>query len=144
LASRARRRVSGAPVPDVDLNKQREVVEAFAAASRDGDFDALVALLDPDVVFRIDRGLAPRPAGVTPAVVRGAVNVANQVLRGGGRFAPFVRPALVNGAVGAVFAPQGQPLSVVAITVTGGKIAEIDVFADPERIRQLDLGAVLQ
>jgi RNA polymerase sigma factor (sigma-70 family) len=142
LASRARRRVSGAPVPDADLAKQREVVEAFAAASREGDFEALVALLDPDVVFRVDRGLVPRAAGL-PAVLRGATNVAKQVLRGGAQFAPFVRPALVNGAVGAIFAPKGQPLSVVAITVTGGKIAEIDVFADLERIRQLDLGAVL-
>src|SRR5262249_8568494 len=129
LASRARRRVSGAPVPDADLSKQREVVEAFAAASREGDFDALGALLDPDVVFRIDRGLARRAAGVPRAALRGAINVATQVWRGRARFAPFVRPALVNGAVGAIFAPEGQPVSVVGITVTGGKIAEIDVFA---------------
>jgi RNA polymerase sigma factor (sigma-70 family) len=135
LASRARRRVQGAATPDVDLTRQREVVDAFFAAARDGDFDALVAVLDPDVVLRSDGGVA-RPA--VSVVVSGAAAVAERALTFA-RLSPFVRPALVNGAAGVVVAPGGRPLSVMAFTVSGGKIVEIDSVADPERLRNLDL-----
>jgi RNA polymerase sigma factor (sigma-70 family) len=132
LASRARRRVRGtAPEPDVDLARQREVVDAFLAASRDGDFEALVALLDPDVVLRADGPDAPRH-------LRGASAVVGQARRYA-RLARFARPALVNGAAGVVVAPGGRPFAVMAITVTRGRIAEIDIFADPKRVRELDL-----
>jgi RNA polymerase sigma factor (sigma-70 family) len=135
LASRARRRVQGAATPDVDLTRQREVVDAFFAAARDGDFDALVAVLDPGVVLRSDGGVA-RPA--VSVVVSGAAAVAERALTFA-RLSPFVRPALVNGAAGVVVAPGGRPLSVMAFTVSGGKIVEIDSVADPERLRNLDL-----
>jgi RNA polymerase sigma-70 factor (ECF subfamily) len=138
LASRARRRVRGAPVPDADLSRQREVVKAFFAASRDGDFEALVAVLDPNVVLRADSAV---PVG-TPTEYHGARAVAERALFFS-EFAPWAHPALVNGAVGGVVAPHGQPFAVLAFTVTSGKVAEIDVFADPERIRQLDLAALL-
>jgi RNA polymerase sigma factor (sigma-70 family) len=136
LASRARRRVqAAAAVPDADLARQRSVVDAFFAAARRGDFDALVAVLDPDVVLRADRGAVP----VSPAkVVRGAPAVARQALTFA-RPALFVRPALVNGAAGVVVASGGRPFSVMGFTVRGGKIVEIDVLADPARLRQLDL-----
>jgi len=135
LASRARRRVHGAAVPDADLTRQREVVDAFFAAARDGDFAALVALLDPEAVVRID-GAAP--AGIS--VVRGAAAVAEQVLATGGfpRLARMAQPALVNGAAGVVFAAEGRPFAVVAFTVRQGKIAEIDILGDPARLRRLD------
>jgi RNA polymerase sigma-70 factor, ECF subfamily len=129
-ASRARRRVQGAPVPDTDLARQRQVVEAFFAATRDGDFDALVALLAPDAVMRGDGGTA-RP-GFTK-LIRGARDVAAQALTGAW-ISPFARPALVNYAAGAVAVRNGRPLSVMAFTVTGGKIAAIDVIADPDRL----------
>jgi RNA polymerase sigma factor (sigma-70 family) len=136
LASRARRRVRGAgAVPDVDLARQREVVDAFLAAARGGDFEALVAVLDPDVVLRVDRGAIPAGAS---REVRGAPAVAEQV----GRFvrlAPFARPALVNGAAGFVVAPRGRPVAVAGFTVARGKIVEIDLLADPARLRELDL-----
>ena len=136
LASRARRRVQGAPTtPDADLARQREVVDAFFAAARQGDFDALVALLDPDVVARSDGGVL-RP-GAT-AVVRGAEEVAKRALTYA-RLGPFVRPALVNGAAGVVVAPGGRPFTVMGFTVVGGKIVEIDAVADPERLSHLDL-----
>jgi RNA polymerase sigma factor (sigma-70 family) len=136
LASRARRRVQGAaPVPDSDLSRQREVVDAFFAAARDGDFDALVAVLDPDVVLRSDGGVVRPSASV---VVHGATDVANQALTFA-RLAPFVRPALVNGAAGVVVAPGGRPFSVMAFTVTDGTIVAIDAIADPERLSLLDL-----
>src|SRR5262245_51131766 len=112
LASRARRRVRGAPDPDPDLVRQRAVVDAFLAASRAGDFDALVAILDPEVVFRIDAGGVPTRA--RPPVV-GAEAVARQVLARGSRFAPFARPAIVNGTAGLVIAPGGKPFAVVGI-----------------------------
>jgi ketosteroid isomerase-like protein len=137
LASRARRRVQqGAPMPDADLARQREVVDAFFAASRNGDFAALVAVLDPDVVLRSDGGLA-RPAA--SAVTHGGPTVAEQVLTFA-RLSPFVRPALVNAAAGVVVAPHGRPVSVMGFTVRNGKIVAIDVLADPARLRQLDLG----
>jgi RNA polymerase sigma-70 factor (ECF subfamily) len=136
LASRARRRVRGAaPIPDVDVERQREVVDAFLAAARGGDFDALVAVLDPDVVLRVDAG-ARRPG--QSREVRGAAAVAEQV-RAFASLARFARPALVNGAAGFVVARQGRPLTVAGFTVAGGKIAEIDLLADPERLRALDL-----
>ncbi len=144
LASRARRRVRGAaPVPDADLGRQREVVDAFLAASRGGDFGALLAVLDPEVVLRADYGAGPPglPA-VASKVVRGSRAVAEQALTFS-RFAPFARPALVNGVAGVVTAPGGEPLAVMGFTVTRGKIVEIDILADPERLRQLDLSAIL-
>jgi RNA polymerase sigma factor (sigma-70 family) len=139
LASRARRRVRGAaPAPDADIARQREVVDAFFAAARGGDFDALVAVLDPDVVLRSDGG-AERP-GAT-AVVHGARAVAERALMFA-RLSPFVRPALVNGVAGVVVAPRGEPFSVMAFTVAGGKIVAIDGLADPTRLRELDLAVL--
>lgn len=139
LASRARRRVAGAEAaPDTDLARQREIVDAFLAAARGGDFDALVAVLDPDVVLRADRGA--EPAGAS-RVVRGAQTVAKQALLFSGR-APglIVRPALVNGAAGIIsWLPDGRPYSILGFTVARGKIVEIDVLSDPERLRRLDL-----
>jgi RNA polymerase sigma-70 factor (ECF subfamily) len=136
LASRARRRVQGAsPAPDVDLGRQRAVVDAFLAAARGGDFDALVALLDPDVVLRVDRG-AERPGASRE--LRGAAAVAEQV-RTFASLARFARPALVNGAAGFVVAPRGRPLAVAGFTVARDRIAEIDLLADPDRLRALDL-----
>jgi RNA polymerase sigma-70 factor (ECF subfamily) len=139
LASRARRRVQGAAaVPDADLTRQREVVDAFLAAARCGDFDALVAVLDPDVVLRADRGVVP-PGG--SVVVRGAANVAGQALTFA-PLSPFGRQALVNGAAGIVVAPGGRPFAVLGFTVARGKIVEIDVLADPERLARLDLAVL--
>jgi RNA polymerase sigma-70 factor (ECF subfamily) len=136
LASRARRRVQGAaPAPDADLAAQRRVVDAFFAAARDGDFEALVAVLHPDVVSRGDGGPG------ASAVTRGAREVAARALTYA-RLAPFVRPALVNGAAGAVVAPRGEPFSVMGFTVVGGRIAEIDAITDPERLRALDLAVL--
>jgi RNA polymerase sigma-70 factor (ECF subfamily) len=136
LASRARRRVQGsAPVPDPDLGQQRAVVDAFFAAARAGDFEALVAVLDPDVVVRADFGAMP---GSPSRELRGARAVAEQALIFS-RLSPFLRPALVNGAAGVVVAPQGRPFSVMGFTVRDGKIVEIDILADPERLRRLDL-----
>jgi RNA polymerase sigma-70 factor (ECF subfamily) len=136
LASRARRRVQGgAPPPDADLARQREVVDAFFAAARDGNFDALVAVLDPDVVLRSDGGEQRPSASI---VVRGAQAVAERAVTFA-RLSPFVRPALVNGAAGVVVAPRDRAVSVMAFTVAGGKIVAIDALADPERLRQLDL-----
>ena len=132
LASRARRRVRGtAPEPDVDVARQREVVDAFLAASREGDFEALLAILDPDVVLRADGPDAARH-------LRGATAVLGQARRYAG-LARFARPALVNGAAGVVVAPGGRPFAVIGITVARGKIVEMDVFADPTRVRDLDL-----
>ena len=133
LASRARRRVRGAPVPDADLTAQWEVVEAFLAAVRDGDFDALVAVLDPDVVLRGDAGLTDLSRRV-----QGAKAVAGQALYWS-QIGLTIRRALVNGAPGIVSIRDGKPFSVGAFTVNNGKIVEIDFLADPERIAQLDL-----
>jgi RNA polymerase sigma factor (sigma-70 family) len=138
LASRARRRVrQEAPEPDADLAQQRRLVDAFLAAAREGDFDALLAMLDPDVVMRVDRG-ALRPAALE---LRGADAVLQQARKGAGRFAPLARPALVNGGAGLVLSFRGRPLAVAGFTVAGGRIVEIDVFADPARLRALDLAA---
>jgi RNA polymerase sigma factor (sigma-70 family) len=141
LASRARRRVRGAaPVPDADLKRQREVVDAFLAAAREGDFDALVAVLDPDVVLKIDRGALPMPRGASRELhgARAVVEQARTFASG----ARFARPALVNGAAGFVLAPRGRPIAVGGCTVVGGKIVEIDVLLDPARLRELDLSVL--
>jgi RNA polymerase sigma factor (sigma-70 family) len=135
LASRARRRVRGAaPKPDPDLAEQRRVVDAFLAASRAGDFDALLEVLDPDVVFRIDTGGVG--VGATPPEV-GAETVARRVLTSGRPFAPFARPAIVNGAAGALVVAHGKLVAVAAFTVTGGRIASIDIVNDPAKLRGL-------
>jgi RNA polymerase sigma-70 factor, ECF subfamily len=135
LASRARRRVRGAaPNPDPDLARQREVVDAFLAASRAGDFEALLEVLDPDVVFRIDTGGAG-PAAREPVV--GAEAVARQILDRGSRFAPMARPAIVNGAAGAIVEPGGRLFAAIGFTVVDGRIVEIDVVADPAKLRGL-------
>ena len=137
LASRARRRVRPErTVPDVDLESQREVAEAFLAAAREGDFDRLVAVLDPDVVVRADFG----PVRGTQEV-RGAASVARQALSyaRAGADAGEARPALINGAAGFVAFLDGQLFSIAAITVRSGKIVELDFFNDPERLRLLDL-----
>jgi RNA polymerase sigma-70 factor (ECF subfamily) len=123
-------------VPDVDLARQRAVVDAFLAAARGGDFAALVAVLDPDVVLRADAGAVPPGAS---RVVRGAPAVAAQALAFARRLGPFARPALVNGAAGVVAAPGGRPVAVLGFTVVRGRIAEIDVLADPARLSRLDL-----
>jgi RNA polymerase sigma factor (sigma-70 family) len=134
LASRARRRVQGATnVPDTDLTRQREVVDAFLAAARGGDFDALVAVLDPDVVLRSDLSAAH---AVGSKEVRGGPAVARTAAKGRARAA---RPALVNGTVGVVVAPRGRLLMVLAFTIRGQNIVEIDAIADPARLSRLDV-----
>jgi RNA polymerase sigma factor (sigma-70 family) len=139
LASRARRRVQGrAPVPDADLGRQREVVDAFFAASRDGDFEALVAVLDPDVVLVADGGES-RP-DIT-RILRGAREVASEAFLFRS-LSPYVRPALVNGAAGVVVAPEGRPFAVMGFTVVGGRIVEIDAIGDHERLATLDLAVL--
>jgi RNA polymerase sigma factor (sigma-70 family) len=136
LASRARRRVRGvATVKDSDLTSQREVVDAFLAASRAGNFDALLAVLDPDVVFRHDLIIVSAGA---PREVRGAASVARQF---SGR-AQGARPALVNGTVGLVVARHGRLFLVLNLTVRGGKIVEIEAIADPVRLRHLRLSVL--
>jgi RNA polymerase sigma factor (sigma-70 family) len=137
LASRARRRVRGeARMPDVDLATQRKAVEAFMAAAREGDFEGLVALLDPDAVLRADGG-AP-PPGMTREV-RGAEAIARQAVSFS-RLGLYTRPVVVNGGAGAVTIRDGRPFSIAAFTVRrGGKIVEIDILADPERLRRLEL-----
>jgi RNA polymerase sigma factor (sigma-70 family) len=139
LASRARRRVRGkTTVPDADLAQQWAVVDAFVAASRNGDFEALLAVLDPDVVVRADAGpLAP----AAPRVVRGATTVAAQALTFR-RLATGARPALVNGAAGLVVMRDGRHFSVMGFTVSGGRIVEIDILVDPARLRDLDLSVL--
>ena len=133
LASRARRRIQAEdPVPDGDVDSQREAVDAFLAAARDGDFERLVAVLDPDVVLRADFG----PGRVQ--VIRGA----EAVMRNAqiyGRLGLDIHPALVNGVPGGVSTRDGKPFSVGAMTVRGGKIVEIDFLVDPDRLAQLDL-----
>jgi RNA polymerase sigma factor (sigma-70 family) len=142
LASRARRRVQGATsVPDADPTSQREVVDAFLAAARGGDLDALLAVLDPDVVVRADRGAVPAGAS---RELRGARAVAEQALTFS-RLAHSARAALVNGAAGIVsWLPNGQPFSVMGFTVRRRRIVEIDILADPTRLRALDLTGVFE
>jgi RNA polymerase sigma factor (sigma-70 family) len=140
LASRARRRVQGeAPAPDPDRARQREVVDAFFAAARDGDFDRLVAVLDPDVVLRSDGGA--KRASVT-AVIRGAQEVASRA-RMYTSLSPYVRPALINGAAGVVVVRPGERVfSVMAFTVRNGRIVAIDSLGDPDRLDRLDISAL--
>jgi RNA polymerase sigma factor (sigma-70 family) len=133
LASRARRRVRAEnPIPDADLQGQREVVDAFLAAARDGDFDRLLAVLDPDVVLRADFG------PTRSREVRGAEAVASQAL-GYARLGLVIHPAIINGAAGAVATLDGRPFSVAGVTVRGGRIVEMDFLVDPERLSRLDL-----
>jgi len=137
LASRARRRVQGAStVSDATLTRQREIVDAFLAASRGGDFDALLAVLAPDVVLRSDA--AARRPGV-PAELRGAREVASRAVKGGARAA---RPVLVNGAVGVVVAPRGRLMMVLLFTIAGDKIVEIEAVGDTDRLRGLELSVL--
>ena len=139
LASRARRRVHGtATVPEVDLTRQREVVEAFLAAARGGDFDGLLKLLDPDVVLRVD-GIAA--AEGAPKEILGAQLVAGQALSYAKR-SRFAEAALVDGAVGLVVAPRGRLMLVQTFTVTDGKIVGMEVIVDPERLGGLDLAVL--
>ena len=139
LASRARRRVQGAPVPDVDLDGQWAVVDAFLAAAREGDFERLLAVLDPEVVVRSDGGAA-RPGLVS--TVHGARAAAGQAMSFR-QFAGTATRILVNGVPGGIaWKPDGSPFAVLALTVRGGRIVEIDVLADPDRLRQLDLSVV--
>jgi RNA polymerase sigma-70 factor (ECF subfamily) len=138
LASRARRRVQGAAVPDPDLGRQREVVDAFFAAARGGDFDRLVAVLDPDVVLRSEGGDA-RPFAT--AVERGAAAVAGRAIAFSQPGAQL-HPVLVNGAAGVVVVIDGMPQSVIGFTVTDGRIVAIEALADPERVRNLDLSVI--
>ena len=135
LASRARRKVQQAPVPNEDLSRQRSVVDAFFAAARNGDFDTLVAVLDPDDVLRSDGGSG---RSVASAIIRGASEVASRAITFG-VLSPAVHPALVNGAVGVVVAPHGRPVSVMGFIVRDGRIVAIDVLADPARLDGLGL-----
>jgi RNA polymerase sigma factor (sigma-70 family) len=139
LASRARRRVQGADtLSEAGLARQHEVVEAFLAAARDGDFHALLAVLDSDVVVRADHAAVPPGAAKE---VHGAQNVAEQALTFARR-ARFAQLALVNGVVGLIVAPRGRLILVMAFKIAGGKIKEIEVIADPERLRQVDLAVI--
>jgi RNA polymerase sigma-70 factor, ECF subfamily len=136
LASRGRRRVQGAPaVPDADTTTQRQAVDAFFAAARHGDFDALVAVLDPDVVVRADFGRG------RSLVTRGAAAVAGQAITYA-RPSAEIRPALVNGAAGVVIFDGGRPFAVMGFTVVSGKILEIDSLNDPSRLTSMDLSAL--
>jgi ketosteroid isomerase-like protein len=119
--------------PDADLETQHEVIAAFLAAAREGDFDRLVAVLDPDVVLRQDFG----PAGGSREI-RGAAAVAGQA-RSYAQMGLDIRPALINGVAGAVAFRDGRPFSIGAVTVKDGRIVELDFLGDPERLRELDL-----
>jgi RNA polymerase sigma-70 factor (ECF subfamily) len=133
LASRARRRVRDSPTPDRDLDRQRRVVEAFFAAARDGDFDALLRILHPEVELRIDGGRLRREASL---LLRGAKAVAPHT-RTYSRLYPYIVPALVNGTAGAIIAPNNRPFAVLGFTISGERIMAIDVLVDPERLNQL-------
>ena len=138
LASRARRRVrSGAAVPDPDLARQREVIDAFLAALRGGDFEGLLAVLDPDVVVRAD----PAVTSGAPSEVRGAAVWARQAVAFG-HLAQLVRPALVNGAIGVVMAPNGRLVRALRFTIANGRITEIEVIGEPARLGELDFSIV--
>ena len=136
LASRARRRIQQAPRPDPDLGQQRQVVDAFLAAARHADFDALLAVLDPEVVFRTDVG-----PGSPRQPLLGAHRVAGHVLANAPRFASLASPITINGAAGALFGPREDPIAVIAFTVTDGRIVVIDLIADADKLRTLTSGA---
>ena len=139
LASRARRRIQGVTsVPSEDLRRQREIIDAFLTALRAGDFEGLLAVLDPDVVVHTDPG-AGRPG--TPAEIRGARNWAQGAITFS-RMARFLEPALVNGSVGLVMAPRGRLLRALIFKIEGGKIVEAEVIATPDRLEQLDLAVI--
>jgi RNA polymerase sigma factor (sigma-70 family) len=136
LASRARRQVrEAAPPPNPDMTRQRTVVDAYFAAAREGDLDALVAVLDPDVVLRSHR------RDGEPIELRGAEQVARGAM-GARRFAPHVRPALINGAAGAVAFDGERPFAVLAFTVVGDRALAIDIFNDPELVAKLNIRAI--
>jgi RNA polymerase sigma factor (sigma-70 family) len=136
LASRARRRVRGGEsTSNSDLQGQRVVVDAFLAALRAGDFEGMLAVLDPDVVVRMDAPGAPRE-------LRGAANWARGATAAFSRFARFVQPALVNGTVGLVFAPGGKLSRALTFTLANGKIAQVEIITDRDRLHQLDLSVV--
>jgi RNA polymerase sigma-70 factor (ECF subfamily) len=142
LASRARRRVQGAtPSSDADLALQKQVLDAFLAASRAGDFEALVAVLHPDVVLRVDSGALVRGAAASK-VVHGARTVAAQALTFS-QYAGTARLVLVNGSIGVANAPEGRPLSVMGVTVAGGRITHMYILADPDRLEHLGMAAAL-
>jgi RNA polymerase sigma factor (sigma-70 family) len=137
LASRARRRVRGSPaVPDADLATQRKVVAAFLAAARAGDFDALVAVLHPDVVFRVDTGAQARPMA---ALITGSADVARHAAAQGPRFAQHCHPALVNGTAGIVARTSAGVIAVAGITVIDGRITTVDLILDPDKLHNLVL-----
>jgi RNA polymerase sigma-70 factor, ECF subfamily len=137
LASRARRRIQAAkPEPDADLAVQRRVVDAFLAAARGGDFEALLALLDPDVVLRTDGG-GHGPLARPP--VTGAAEVVAVLKSRAAVFAPLGRRAIVNGGPGLIVGPPGKVLAVVGLTVVDGRIREIDIVGDPAKLRRLQL-----
>jgi RNA polymerase sigma factor (sigma-70 family) len=139
LASRARRQVRGqAPAPDPDMTSQRKAVDAFFAAAHDGDVDRLVAVLDPEVVLRSDRGIRRPGASV---VICGADAVAARALTFS-RLSPHAKPALVNGSAGVVVVRRGQPFAVMGFTVVGSKIVDINVLSDPERLRHIELAVL--
>ena len=137
LASRARRRVRGGGAPDPDLVRQREVVDAFIAALRAGDFEGLLAVLDPDLVVRADM---PVPAGA-PSEIRGAAVWAKGAVAYG-HMARLTQPALVDGAIGVVVAPQGRLVRALRFTIANGKITEIEVIGNPARLGELDVSIV--
>ena len=135
LASRARRRVRGGGVPDADLARQREVVEAFVAALRAGDMQALLAVLDPELVVRADM------PGVPPSEIRGAAVWAKGAISYG-HLVQLTQFALVNGAVGVVVAPKGRLVRALRFTIADGKISEIEVIGNPARLGELDVSLV--
>ena len=138
LASRARRRVRGSSrVPDADLARQRSVVDAYLAAARGGDFAALVAVLDPEIVLRADGG----PGSEISRYLRGPEAVASSAMSFR-NLADYGRPVLVNGGPGVLTVRDGRPLALLGFTVVGDRIVEIDIVADPERLRELDLAAL--
>jgi RNA polymerase sigma-70 factor (ECF subfamily) len=135
LASRARRRVRGAePTSGADSNEQREVVDAFLAAARDGDFERLLAILDPEVVFRLDAG-PDSPLARPP--LHGSETVAREIVARGTPFAPMAHPALVNGLSGALVHRDGRLIAVANIVVSNRRVAEIDIVFDPDKLRHV-------
>ena len=138
LASRARRRVRGAePDPDADTDRQREAVDAFLAAAREGDFEQLVTMLAPDVVFRFDAG-PDSPLARPP--VQGSEAVAREIIARGTPFAPLARPAIVNGVPGALVERSGHLVAVANVVVSGERITEVDIVFDPEKLRHVVIG----
>jgi RNA polymerase sigma factor (sigma-70 family) len=134
LASRARRRVRGGGAPDPDLNRQREVVDAFIAALRAGDFEGLLAVLDPELVVRADMTGVPTEIRGAAAWAKGAVAY--------GHLAQLTRPALVNGSIGVVVAPKGRLVRALRFTIANGRISEIEVIGNPARLGELDVSIV--